>query len=119
MKIFRILGAVVVVVALVWSVARVSATTSTSPVAAQCSTAALSHAVNGAYRVMSVQSFGCADNFAFLWATVGTNEADAIGVTEVLRFSSSTQRWSLVSRLKYCHRTTLPTFIYLRGCFSN
>ena len=119
MKIFRLLGAALVVVALVFAVARVAATTSTSPVAGECSTAALSRAVNGAYRVMSVQSFGCAGDFAFLWATVGTNEADAIGVTEVLKFSSSTQRWSLVPRLKYCHRATLPAFIYRQGCFSN
>lgn len=119
MKIFRLASAVLVVAALGWATARVNATTSTSPLAAQCSTAALSEGVNGAFRVMSVQSFGCAGDFAYLWATVGTNETNAIGVTEVLKFTPSTQRWKLVSRLKYCHPTTLPTFIYRQGCFSN
>ncbi|MGC1420312.1 MAG: hypothetical protein WA786_09395 [Acidimicrobiales bacterium] len=119
MKIFRLVGALLVIAALGWSVARATAATSTSPTAAQCSTAALSEGVNGAFRVLSVQSFGCAGNFAYLWATVGTNEANAIGVTEVLRFTPSTQRWKLVSRLKYCHPTTLPTFVYRQGCFSN
>jgi hypothetical protein len=118
-KIFRLVGALLVIVALAWSVARVTATTSTGPSEAQCSTAALSEGVNGAFRVMSVQNFGCAGNFAYLWATVGTNETNAIGVTEVLKFTPSTQRWTLVSRLKYCHPGDLPTLVYRQGCFSN
>jgi hypothetical protein len=65
-----------------------------------------------------VQQFGCEGRFAYLWATVGTNEADAIGVTEVLTFAPS-QRWKLVSRAKYCHPTLMPEFIYKLGCFSN
>jgi hypothetical protein len=39
-----------------------------------CSSPVLSEAVHGAFRVMSVQNFGCAGDFAYLWATVGTNE---------------------------------------------
>jgi hypothetical protein len=68
--------------------------------------------------VLSVQQFGCQGKFAYLWATVGTNEADAIGVTEVLEFTTS-QRWRLVSRATYCHPGLMPEFIYKQGCFSN
>lgn len=68
---------------------------------------------------MSVQNFGCEGQFAYLWATVGTNSVDAIGVTEVLRFKSATQNWTIVSRQKYCHPHDLPTFVYRLGCFSN
>lgn len=113
------MSVVVVVGALVVAATRVSSTPSTSPVASQCSAHALSEGVNGAFRVMSVQNFGCAGDFAYLWATVGTNETDAIGVTEVLRFKFPTQRWSLVSRAKFCHPLDLPTFVYRLGCFSN
>jgi hypothetical protein len=75
--------------------------------------------VSQSFHVMSVDNFGCAGKFAFLWATVGTTEVNAIGVTEVLQFKSGDQRWALVSRLKYCHPTTLPTLVYRQGCFSN
>jgi hypothetical protein len=102
-----------------WAVRGASTTTYTGPEAALCSPPALSEALHGAFRVMSVQNFGCAQDFAYLWATVGTNEQDAIGVTEVLQFKVPTQRWTVVSRLKYCHPKTLPTFVYKLGCFSN
>jgi len=118
-RIFRVVSAVLLVAALLWAVAHVSETRSTVRSVAECSSNALSQAVNGAFRVMSVQNFGCAGDFAYLWATVGTNEADAIGVTEVLKFRPSTQHWVLVSREKYCHPSTLPAFIYKQGCFSN
>ena len=119
MRILRLVGAALVLAALGWAVSHVSATSRVGPDAASCSSPALSEALHGAFRVMSVQNFGCERDFAYLWATVGTNEADAIGVTEVLRFKPPTQRWVVVSRAKYCHPTTLPTFVYKQGCFSN
>lgn len=118
-KSLRIVAALLVAGALGWAVSRPSTTTDKGPEAASCSSPALSEALHGAFRVMSVQNFGCAQDFAYLWATIGTNEQDAIGVTEVLQFKVPTQRWVVVSRLKYCHPTTLPTFVYKLGCFSN
>jgi hypothetical protein len=115
----RIVVALLVAGALGRAVSGVSTSTYNGPEAASCSSPALSEALHGAFRVMSVQNFGCAQDFAYLWATVGTNEQDAIGVTEVLRFKVPTERWTVVSRLKYCHPTTLPTFVYKLGCFSN
>lgn len=119
MRIFRIVGAILVVGALAWAVSGVSTSSYNAPEAASCSSPALSDALHGAFRVMSVQNFGCAQDFAYLWATVGTNEQNAIGVTEVLKFLEPTHRWAVVSRLKYCHPKTLPTFVYKLGCFSN
>lgn len=119
MKIVRLLVVVVVVLALSWAVSRVGQSSSVAPAATPCTPSALSQGVNGAFRVMSVDNFGCAGKFAFLWATVGTTEVNAIGVTEVLQFKTGDQRWALVSRLKYCHPTTLPTLVYRQGCFSN
>jgi hypothetical protein len=118
-KIIRLACVVVLLAALVVSMTHVSSIASTSPSPAQCSSNSLSEGVNGAFHVMSVQNFGCEADFAYLWATVGTNDVDAIGVTEVLKFNGHTQRWSLVSRAKYCHPHDLPTFVYLQGCFSN
>jgi hypothetical protein len=118
-KIFRLVAVVLVVIALGWAVSRVTQLSSVAPAATPCTPSALSQAVNGAFRVMSVDNFGCAGKFAFLWATVGTTEANAIGVTEVLQFKTLNQRWALVSRLKYCHPTKLPTLVYKQGCFSN
>jgi hypothetical protein len=69
--------------------------------------------------VLSVQDYGCEEGWAYLWATVGTNERDAIGVTEVLRYSSVEHGWYVVDRLKYCKPAVLPRYVYLRGCFSN
>lgn len=119
MKIFRLVAVLLVAGALGWAVSGASTTTYKGPAAALCSPLALSEPFHGAFRVMSVQNFGCAQDFAYLWATVGTNDQDAIGVTEVLRFKVPTQRWTVVSRLKYCHPKTLPTFVYKLGCFSN
>jgi hypothetical protein len=118
-KIIRLACVVVMVAALVVAITNVRSATSTSPSPAQCSSNALSEGVNGAFRVISVQNFGCAGNFAYLWATVGTNNVNAIGVTEVLHFKIPTQRWALVSRAKFCHPHDLPTFVYRQGCFSN
>lgn len=119
MKNIRIIAALVVAGGLGWAVSGANTTAYYGPQAASCSSPALSDALHGAFRVMSVQNFGCAQDFAYLWATVGTNEQDAIGVTEVLQFKEPTQRWVVVSRQKYCHPTTLPTFVYKLGCFSN
>jgi hypothetical protein len=118
-KIVRLLAVVAVLLALAWAVKSVSQSSSVAPAATPCTPSALSQGVNGAFHVMSVDNFGCAGKFAFLWATVGTTEVNAIGVTEVLQFKSGDQRWALVSRLKYCHPTTLPTLVYRQGCFSN
>ena len=118
MRIVRLLVALAIAVALVVAVIHTSETSTSSPLAAPCSSSALSGSVNGAFRVLSVQQFGCQGRFAYLWATVGTNEADAIGVTEVLRFTTS-QRWTLVSRARYCHPGVMPEVIYKQGCFSN
>lgn len=118
MRNVRLLVALVIAVALVVAATHATETSTRSPLAAPCSASALGGAVDGAFRVLSVQQFGCEGRFAYLWATVGTNEADAIGVTEVLTFAPS-QRWKLVSRAKYCHPTLMPEFIYKLGCFSN
>ena len=112
-------AALLVVVALALAVSQVSQKIVVGPESTSCTPSSLSAADHGSFHVMSVDNFGCAGDFAFLWATVGTTEANAIGVTEVLRFSPRSERWSFVSRAKYCHRTTLPYEVYRQGCFSN
>jgi hypothetical protein len=117
--IVRWLGALLIAAALVGAAAHVSATSAPSPSAAPCTSSALSEAVHGAFTVLSVQNFGCEGRFAYLWATVGTNEADAIGVTEVLEYSTLRDRWSLVSRERWCHPGLMAEVVYRQGCFSN
>jgi len=118
-RILRVALALLIAATLVAAATHVSATSTGSPSAAPCTSSALGGAVNGAFRVLSVQSFGCEGDFAYLWATVGTDEADAIGVTEVLAYTTVTERWALVSREKWCHPGLMPEFIYRQGCFSN
>lgn len=111
--------ALVLAAALVVSAWHATERSTTGPLAVPCSSSSLSAAVNGAFRVLSVQQYGCAGHFAYLWATVGTDEADAVGVTEVLEFRTVPQRWALVSRAKFCHPGGLPELVYKQGCFSN
>jgi hypothetical protein len=66
----------------------------------------------------SFQNYGCDSDWAFAWATVGSGE-QAIGVTEVLQYSPTTQKWSIVSRETDCKPSILPADIYQLGCFSN
>ena len=91
-----------------------------SPVfdAASCSGPSLSAAFTGALRVSDVQSYGCEDDWAYLWATVGRGQV-AVGVTEVLHFEVRSNVWRVSSRLKVCMPGVMPTFIYRQGCFSN
>jgi hypothetical protein len=118
MKSFRLVVAAIVLVTLV--VLSFRATSSDAPAAAPvpCTTATLGQAFAGQFHLSSIQNYGCEGQWAFVWATVGTGE-QAIGVTEVLNFSSGAQRWSIVSRATDCKASILPSVVYRQGCFSN
>jgi hypothetical protein len=94
------------------------ATTSAAPTAVPCTTSALGEAFTGALALRSFQAWGCAGDFAYAWATIGS-EPNEISVTEVLHIDPSAGRWAIVSRLTYCRPGALPEPIYRRGCFSN
>jgi len=94
------------------------ATTSAAPPAAPCTTSALGEAFTGALTLRSFQAWGCSGDFAYAWATIGS-EPNEISVTEVLHIDSSAGRWVIVPRLTYCRPGALPEPIYRRGCFSN
>ena len=66
--------------------------------------------------VASVQDYGCAGDWAYLWATlaVSTNQ---ISVTELMSYASGA--WRPVSRAAFCHPGVLPEPVYHRACFSN
>jgi|SRR5580698_9058849 hypothetical protein len=115
MKWFRALGAVVIVAALVVFVSRPSSSSRTFPAVVACDASAIS----AAYRqVDNVQSFGCAGQFAYLWATVGKGEGE-IGVTEVAHYNQATMTWKNASRLHYCVDHRLPSYVQFWGCNSN
>lgn len=116
MKALRLLCTLVVLVAMGLALGRASSADSKAPLSTPCSASAISaHLTN----VLSVQNYGCEAGWAFLWATVGPNESEAVGVTEVLRFSTPRQDWFVVSRLTYCKPGVMPEYVYRLGCFSN
>ena len=117
-SITRVVTALAVAIGLGWTVTRATATSESAPSAAACSAAALSAPVTHLASTGGVNAYGCEGSWAYLWATimVGPNR---IGVTELMRFDSSTQSWRFASRLKYCRAGALPTDIYRRACFSN
>ena len=112
MKALRLAGAVILTGSLLLFAARATATASPSP-AAPCTELALtSHLTN----VASVQSYGCAGPWAYLWATLSVS-SNQISVTELMSYASGT--WRPVSRSTYCHPGELPDLVYHRACFSN
>lgn len=115
MKRIRVFGAIVVVVGLALFVNQPSSSSRTFPPAIACNASAISAAY---HEVDSVQSFGCAGQFAYLWATVGKGEGE-IGVTEVAHYDLSTSSWKNASRLDYCVDHRLPTYVQFWGCNSN
>ncbi|MDE3065382.1 MAG: hypothetical protein KGJ36_06900 [Acidobacteriota bacterium] len=88
------------------------------PAASLCSPAALSAAFDGALGLKSLDGWGCQGDYAYAYATIGT-EPNLISVTEVLAFSPSSATWAIVARATYCVPGRLPDLVYRRGCFSN
>lgn len=113
MKALRLAGAVILAISLLAFAARATATASPSPVGAPCTVHALtSHLTN----VASVQDYGCAGSWAYLWATLSVS-SNQISVTELMSYASGA--WQPVSRVTYCHPGVLPDPVYHRACFSN
>lgn len=118
MRYFRVAATAALLIGLVLADARAGPTSSGPASSAACTPKALSGAFGGQLKLQSIDNFGCAGGWAFIWATVGTGPQE-IGVTEVVRFSPSASRWSVVSRLKWCKPALLPELVYRQGCFSN
>jgi hypothetical protein len=114
----RLIVAAVLVAALAVASFHTTSTSSSSPVAVPCTSAALGSAFAGHFKLTSIQQYGCEDDWAYAWATVGTGE-QAIGVTQVMHFEVASQRWVLVSRERDCKASILPSVVYRQGCFSN
>lgn len=118
MKLIRLLGATVLVVALVVASFHTTSRATSATTPAPCSTGALAQAFTGDLTLTSMQRYGCEGQWAYAWATVGSGE-QAIGVTQVLRFNPATSRWMIVSRERDCKANILPSVVYRLGCFSN
>jgi hypothetical protein len=118
MKSFRLAVAALVLVALVVLSFRTTSSSASAVPPVPCTTATLGRAFEGQFHLSSIQNYGCEDQWAFVWATVGTGE-QAIGVTEVLHYGTSAQRWAIVSRVTDCKASILPSVVYRQGCFSN
>ena len=113
MKALRLAGAVILAGSLLLVAARVTASASPSLLGAPCTSSALtSHLSN----VESVQDYGCAGPWAYLWATLTVSD-NQVSVTELMSYASGT--WRPVSRATYCHPGVLPDPVYHRACFSN
>ncbi len=117
-SITRVVTALAVAIGLGWTVARATATSESAPSSASCSAAALSAPVSHLASTGGVNAYGCEGSWAYLWATI-TVGPNRIGVTELMRFDSSTSTWHFASRARYCHPSVLPTVVYRRACFSN
>ena len=118
MKSFRLVVAVLVLAGLVVLSFRTTSSSATAAPPVPCTTSALGQAFDGQFHLSSIQNYGCEGEWAFVWATVGTGE-QAIGVTEVLAFNTTTQLWAFVSRSVDCKASILPSVVYRQGCFSN
>ncbi|MGD0852378.1 MAG: hypothetical protein ABSA07_03360 [Acidimicrobiales bacterium] len=118
MKLSRLVIAVLVLVALVVLSLRTTSSAASANPPVPCTTAALGQAFDGEFHLSSIQNYGCEGEWAYAWATVGTGQ-EAIGVTEVLAYNESSEKWALVSRATDCKATILPSVIYHQGCFSN
>jgi len=117
-KIASAIAAVALIIVTGLAAGAARATSSTPPRAAPCTTSALGDAFTGALALRSIQAWGCVGDYAYAWATVGT-EPNEIGVTEVLQVDPTTAQWVIAPRLTFCRPGVLPDFIYRRGCFSN
>jgi hypothetical protein len=118
MKTTRLIGATLLLVALVVASFHTTSSATSAPVAAPCTSDALAEAFTGQLSLTSMQRFGCEGQWAYAWATVGTGQ-QAIGVTQVLRFEPASARWVIVSRERDCKASILPSVVYRLGCFSN
>jgi hypothetical protein len=114
----RIVASLGILVALGVGAANATCHESAFAVVAPCSASALSAPYHGDLAVVSVQSFGCDNGFAYLWATVGKGEQE-IGVTETLRYDVATASWQNASRSTYCVHHRLPKYVQFWGCNSN
>lgn len=114
----RGLAAVLVAVGLGWTAANATATIQSAPSAASCSPAAISAPVEHLASTGGVNAYGCEGSWAYLWATIQVGPT-RIGVTELMRFDSSTGTWRFAARSRYCHPGALPTVVYRHACFSN
>jgi hypothetical protein len=118
MKLSRVVVAVVVLAALIVLSLRTTSEFAAPEAPVPCTTSALGHAFRGQFHLASIQNYGCEGQWAYVWATVGTGE-EAIGVTEVLAYTTTSGQWALVSRAVDCKASILPSVIYHQGCFSN
>lgn len=118
MKLFRLLAAAALLIALVVLSFQTTCTTASAVPPVPCTTATLGRAFDGQFHLASIQNYGCEGEWAYMWATVGTGE-EAIGVTQVLAYDAASGRWAIVSRATDCKATILPSVIYRQGCFSN
>jgi hypothetical protein len=121
MKWSRALAALGILAALAVGTANATCSTRTFPVVGPCTSSALSAAYSGASpgdRVDAVNSFGCVGTWAYLWATIGKGVGE-VGVTDVLHFDDTTNKWQNASRLRYCMHQLLPAYVEFWGCNSN
>ncbi|MGH3733409.1 MAG: hypothetical protein ACRDVC_08565 [Acidimicrobiales bacterium] len=115
MKWLRAAGGLVLLAALALVANHAYCTLSTFPARVACNASAISAAYHD---VDSVQSFGCVGPWAYLWATVGKEEGE-IGVTEVVHYDLAASSWHNASRLEYCTKDRLPSYVQYWGCNSN
>lgn len=114
----RPVAVVLLLVALGVALTKTTSASTSFPLAVPCNASALAAPFTGPLKVQSVDSFGCVGTWGYLWATVGTG-IQQIGVTEVVHYDVATELWRSASRLKYCGRHLLPTYVELWGCNSN
>ena len=118
MRSLRLVATGALLTGLVCAALRAGPSSSESVASVACTPHALALAFDGSLRLQSIDSFGCAGDWAFLWATVGTGPRET-GVTEVVRYYPTTAAWTFVSRLRWCKPSLLPELVYRQGCFSN
>lgn len=83
-----------------------------------CDVTALGAAFSGPLALHSVSQYGCENDWAYVWANIGSGPSE-VSVTEVVHFNAVSGVWKFANRQDVCKPTVLPREIYLQGCFSN
>lgn len=113
-----VVAAAVVVAGLGVAASAPTSASSSMPASTPCYPGSLGAAFSGALALNSIDRYGCAGEYAYVWATIGSGNQE-VSVTEILRFDPSVARWRFASRERVCRTSELPGLVDAGGCHSN
>jgi hypothetical protein len=107
-----------------WGAVQVKDAAHLSSSRASCNSLNISQSIVAVGNANSIDDMGCADGFAWVWATIQIPESNhggppGISVTEVMQFDPWRNLWVALNRAQVCRANQLPRAVYEKGCFSN